>query len=130
MLLCFMCDLHLPYNKNAVQYDVLDWAWSDIKKKKAEAFVFAGDFTSDGNVFVAKRFMKKMETLAIPTVIIPGNSDCRTPKNIPFMKQCASDIVNKIGEYTIIAVDDSEKTVSDEVFCALEGADEKTLVIG
>ena len=129
MLICFMCDLHLPYNKNAVQYDVLDWACNDIKKKKAEAVVFAGDFTSDGNVFATKRFVRKMQSLELPTVIIPGNSDCRTPKNIPFVKQFASPVINKIGEYTVIAVDDSERTISEETFEALETADERTFVV-
>ena len=76
MLICFMCDLHLPYNKNAVQYDVLDWACSDIVKKNADAVVFAGDFTADGNVFATKRFVRKMHSLGRPYVMIPGNSDC------------------------------------------------------
>ena len=129
MFICFMCDLHLPYNKNAVQYDVLDWACEDIKKKKADAVVFAGDFTSDGNVFATKRFVRKMQSLGIPVVMIPGNSDCRTPKNIPFIKQFASPVVNKIGEYTVIAVDDSERKVSEEAFEALENADSKTIVV-
>lgn len=129
MLICFMCDLHLPYNKNAVQYNVLDWACSDIVKKNADAVVFAGDFTADGNVFATKRFLRKMESLGRPYVLIPGNSDCRTQKNIPFIKQFTSSAVTKIGEYTFIAVDDSERIISSEFFAALENADEKTLVI-
>lgn len=129
MLICFMCDLHLPYNKNAVQYDVLDWACSDIVKKNADAVVFAGDFTADGNVFATKRFVRKMHSLGRPYVMIPGNSDCRTQKNIPFIKQFTSPLVTKIGEYTFIAVDDSERIINDDAFASLENADEKTFVI-
>ena len=30
MKACFMCDLHLPFFKDALQYDVMEWAISDI----------------------------------------------------------------------------------------------------
>ena len=33
MKVCFMCDLHLPFDRNALQYNILDWAIEDIKKK-------------------------------------------------------------------------------------------------
>ena len=44
-----MCDLHLPCKSDVLQYDVLRRACSDLKKKAADAFVFAGDCTADGN---------------------------------------------------------------------------------
>ncbi len=33
MKICFMCDLHLPFDVNALQYDVMKWAMADISKK-------------------------------------------------------------------------------------------------
>ena len=62
MLICFMCDLHLSYNKRTVQYDALDWACSDLKNKRADAVVFAGDFTADGNIFAAKSVVRKIKS--------------------------------------------------------------------
>ena len=90
MNICFICDLHLGYNKNTVQYEAFDYACADISRKHPDLVVCAGDITSDGNIFAAKRFIKKIHALGIPFVILPGNSDYRTEKNIPFIKQLAS----------------------------------------
>lgn len=110
MLICFMCDLHLSYNKRTVQYDALDWACSDLKNKRADAVVFAGDFTADGNIFAAKRFVRKIQSLTVPCIVIPGNSDCRTPKNISYMQSLCSPCENILSEkIKIFAVNDSEK---------------------
>ena len=83
MKICFLCDLHLGYNKTAVQYEAFDYALADIRRKQPEFVICAGDITSDGNVFAAKRFAKKMESLGIPYMTLLGNSDYRTEKNIP-----------------------------------------------
>ena len=32
MKICFMCDLHLPFRQETLQYDVLKWAIEDVKK--------------------------------------------------------------------------------------------------
>ena len=77
MKICFMCDLHLPFDKNALQYDVLDWAISDIIKKRPDCIVFAGDVTCDGNESVYDYFLNAVEKTAIPFLYIPGNSDLR-----------------------------------------------------
>ena len=53
MKICFLCDLHLGYNKTAVQYEAFDYALADIRRKQPELVVCAGDITSDGNVFAA-----------------------------------------------------------------------------
>ena len=52
-----MCDLHLPFDKNALQYDVLDWAVADIQRKKPDCIAYAGDVTCDGNIDVYKQFV-------------------------------------------------------------------------
>ena len=64
MLICFMCDLHLSYNKRTVQYDALDWACSDLKNKRADAVVFAGDFTADALECVTVGFSFHQRVLA------------------------------------------------------------------
>ena len=61
MKLCFMCDLHLPFDENALQYDVLKWAISDVKKEKADCIIFAGDVTCDGNIEVYNYFIDKIK---------------------------------------------------------------------
>ena len=78
MNICFLCDLHLGYNKNTVQYEAFDYACADISRKRPDLVVYAGDITSDGNIFAAKRFIKKMNSLGVPYVALPGNSDYRT----------------------------------------------------
>ena len=77
MKICFMCDLHLSFDKNALQYKVLDWALEDAKKKKADCFVFAGDVTADGNINSYQYFLECMGKTGIPYLYIPGNSDLR-----------------------------------------------------
>ena len=52
MNICFMCDLHLPYGVQALQYDVWKWAMEDARSKCAECIIFAGDVTADGNISV------------------------------------------------------------------------------
>ena len=49
MKICFMCDLHLPFCQEALQYDVLKWAVEDVKKKQPDCIAFVGDVTCDGN---------------------------------------------------------------------------------
>ena len=58
MKICLMCDLHLPFDKNALQYDVLDWAIADIKKKEADCVIYAGDVTCDGDINRYKEFIE------------------------------------------------------------------------
>ena len=49
MKICILADLHLPYDKTAIQYDALEFALNDALKKGAELLIFAGDQTADGN---------------------------------------------------------------------------------
>ena len=48
MKICFMCDLHLPFEKRALQCDVLKWAAEDLVKKQTDCIAFVGDATCDG----------------------------------------------------------------------------------
>ena len=72
-----MCDLHLPFDKNALQYDVLNWAIADILKKQPDCIAYVGDVTCDGNEEVYDYFINKMSDMSIPFLYIPGNSDLR-----------------------------------------------------
>ena len=77
MKICFMCDLHLPFDKNALQYDVLSWAIADVSKKRPDCIAFVGDVTCDGNEAVYDNFIESMEKTGIRFLYIPGNSDLR-----------------------------------------------------
>lgn len=70
-----MCDLHLPFEKRALQYRVLDWAIDDIRKKQPGCIICAGDVTCDGNLEVYNTFLEKIKAIGIPFLYIPGNSD-------------------------------------------------------
>lgn len=129
MKICLLCDIHLSYNKHTVQYDAFEWACEDIRRKKPDIVAVPGDFTSDGGIFAAKRFIKRIHSLNIPAVVIPGNSDCRTAKNISYMNELASPCVNRFDGLTVFAVNDAQKTVSDDAFACLDKAGEKDVII-
>lgn len=128
MKICFMCDLHLPFDKNALQYDILEWAISDIQKKKPDCIAYAGDVTSDGNLEIYKWFVERMIGLEIPFLFIPGNSDLRCQANRSEMKHSCSKCENEIDGIKVFAVNDCDSTVSDAQFSELEKADDNSVV--
>jgi len=123
-----MCDLHLPFDKNALQYDVLDWAVADIQRKKPDCIAWAGDVTCDGNIDVYKQFVGRMQGLGIPFLFIPGNSDLRCRDSQNEIAGICSKCENEIGDIKIFAVNDCNATVSDAQFSALEKADDNSIV--
>lgn len=129
MKICFLSDLHLGYNKNAIQYEAFDFACDDIFRKKPDVVVVAGDITSDGNIFAAKRFIKKIYSLHIPVVIIPGNSDFRTPKNVTYLADIATPLVARHGDITFFALRDASGHILPECFTALEKANDGDIVV-
>lgn len=128
MKICFMCDLHLPFDKNALQYDILDWAITDIKKKEPDCVVYAGDVTCDGDIDIYCEFLDKMNGIGVPFVYIPGNSDLRNPEYAEKIKRMASPCKNDINATYVFALNDCDCTVSDEQLAALEEASESSIV--
>lgn len=128
MKLCFMCDLHLPFDKNALQYDVLKWAISDVKMKKADCIIFAGDVTCDGNIEVYNYFIDKIKETSIPFIFIPGNSDLRCKDSFKEIHKKSSPCKNPIDTYTVFAVNDSDRNISDGDINCIAEADEKSIV--
>ena len=49
MNICFLCDLHLPACREAIQYRMLEFAGKDILKRQSDCIAFAGDATCDGD---------------------------------------------------------------------------------
>ena len=97
MKICFICDLHLPEQKNALQYSVLNWAIDDMKKKDTDCVIFAGDATCNGNKAVYDYFWNTLENCGIPFISIPGNSDLRNPEYCDEIKNISSCCENTIG---------------------------------
>ena len=128
MKVCFICDLHLPTDKNALQYSALKWAKEDIIKKKPDCVIFAGDVTCDGNLEVYQEFIEDFVSLEIPFIYIAGNSDLRNPETRDIIKNLSSPCLNVIGDYKIFAVNDCERSISQSDFSALDKADEFSLV--
>ena len=128
MKICFMCDLHLPSDKGALQYDVLDWAIADVQKKQADCIVFAGDATCDGNENTYDYFINAVSDTEIPFIYIPGNSDLRCAESKASIKEKASECENLIDGITVYAVNDCDTTISDEQFDALANADDNSIV--
>ena len=128
MKICFMCDLHLPFDKNALQYDVLNWAVADVLKKQPDCIAYVGDVTCDGNEDVYDYFIKVINDTKIPFFYIPGNSDLRCPESKESIKEKASECKNIIGDVSVFAVNDCDNTISDEQFEILDSADDNSII--
>ena len=129
MKICLLCDLHLPYYKDAIQYDVLRWAMDDLRKKQAEALVVPGDFTVHGDIEPAEVFLEAVEALSIPVVICTGNSEYRNPETKEYFRKLASPSINEIGNgWTVLALHDGECRLTEEDYAALENADDHCIV--
>ncbi len=128
MKLCLIADLHLPYHPDAVFYGVFDWALRDLQKKQADAVIFVGDFTADGHPDALRRFREKLAEFSVPTVVIPGNSDFRTPETMDEVRAMTSPQVTEIGNIRILSLADGEQMIAEETYALLETADENTVV--
>ncbi|MBR6740993.1 MAG: metallophosphoesterase family protein [Clostridia bacterium] len=122
MKIGFMCDLHLPFDKNALQYDVLEWAVSDILKNRPDCVCFAGDATCDGNAEVYEGFIEKMKGIGIPFIYVPGNSDLRNAESRDRIAANASPLKNAVGGITVYAINDCGGSVSEGCLAELESA--------
>jgi len=111
MKICFMCDLHLPTCKSALQYDVLDRAIDNISEKKPDCIVYAGDVTSDGNEQTYDFFISKMLGLGVPFLYVPGNADLRCDASCESIKTKASPCKNIFGDTVIYSVNDCDKSM-------------------
>ena len=128
MKICFMCDLHLSPNKNTLQYDALDFAVGIIERRFPDAVCYVGDVTCDGNVSVYREFVMKMESLGIPFLYIPGNSDLRCPASLDEIKTLSSEVRTTIDGRTVWAVNDCDRTVSEETLELLWAASPRDVV--
>jgi len=128
MKICFMCDLHLPFNQDALQYDVLKWAAEDVIKKQPDCVAFVGDVTCDGNEEAYEYFVKVMKDTGIPFFYIPGNSDLRCSETKDSIYRNASTCKNEMNGVTIFAVNDSDRNISDEQFNELNNAGKNSIV--
>lgn len=128
MKICLICDLHLPFDKNALQFSALSWAVEDICKKKTDCIVFAGDVTADGNLQIYQEFIEQLKNTQIPFVYIPGNSDLRNPDTHGVIKELCSPCLNVVNDFKIYAINDCERRVENADFNLIESADEHSLV--
>ena len=128
MKIAFLCDLHLPFDKNALQYDVLRWAIADMRRKCPDAIVFAGDLTCDGNEAVYREGLHALLSVGIPCFYIPGNSDLRCPETRETLKALASPCRSVLGGTVILALNDADGGLADASFAALEEVDAASIV--
>ncbi len=130
MKICFICDLHLPYHSSAVQYDLLDWALQDARKKQAGVIVFPGDFTANGHPDALRLFAEKIREFDLPVIVSPGNSDYRTPETSETVAAYETSPLTEIAGWNILALYDGHAAISEEVYALLDSIDDRTVVIG
>ena len=128
MKICFMCDLHLPFDVNALQYDVLTWAISDISQNTPDCIVFVGDVTCDGNEQAYISFIKALGDTGISFLYISGNSDMRCFESSESIRRNASPVKNVINGTSIYAINDCDGYVSAEQLELLDEANEDSIV--
>ena len=128
MKICFLCDLHLPFDKKAIQYDALKWALTDIKEQKPDCVIFAGDVTANGNIRVYEWFIGHMQKIKCKFLYIPGNSDLRDGRFREKIRKKASDCLTIFNGIKIFAVNDSDGNIDEDTFALLEQADESSIV--
>lgn len=130
MNIAFLADLHLPYRADAVQYRFFRWALQKAAET-ADLLVIAGDFTAAADREAIDAFAAGMKTTSLPAVILCGNSEYRgTPENVQAALSLRSPVVTKAAGWTILSLCDGNASVPEEVYDALEAADERTLVVG
>ncbi len=129
MKICLLSDLHLTFYKTSIQYDAFRFALDSIEREKAELVLVAGDFTSDGNVFAAKRFVKRMSELAVPAFFIAGDADHRTPKNISYINDLVSPCKNTVNGQTVLLLHDVTGHIPPEDFDTLEKAQAGDIIV-
>ena len=116
MKICFICDLHLPIFKGALQYGALDFAIQNIKVELPDIVVFAGDVTCDGDISVYLDFIEKMENIGIPFLYIPGNSDLRDERYAEKISGISSPLISKIGNTQVVMINDCHGKITDPSF--------------
>ena len=126
MKLCIIADIHLPYHKDAPQYRAFDFALDDAKRNKADMLVFAGDITADGCDEVAEAFYSKVNNCGIPYLVIAGNSDFRSGKNIILPSQTVTELSDGT---TVIMLEDGCRSLTDNELSALECVRNSDIVI-
>ena len=80
-------DLHLPDRSDTQKEAVWQWLLRYLRQEKVDIFVGAGDLTSIGTVCAAERIMTGLRQLGIPYILTPGNSEMRTPEQMPQVLQ-------------------------------------------
>lgn len=128
MKICIMEDLHLPYHKEALQYEALRFYLSDMQEKNADLLIVPGDFTADGNRETAEFFFEALASLKIQTIVMTGNADFRNPETAEYFRFVTSAPKHIFFGYTVLALRDGEGSIPEEDLDLLSEADEKTLI--
>ena len=87
MKIALLADPHLSDVENTPQDEPFCWALNELSQLKPDVCVWLGDITACGSPDAAMRFRKKIGELSCPSVIVPGNSDIRTPATAPLMER-------------------------------------------
>lgn len=124
MKICIIADIHLPYIRNTVQYDALDFALEDSEKKNADLIVFCGDQTADGNKETAEYLTDKMKKHSIPYLIISGNADYRKNEKIFSESSC----INEFDKFKIFMLHDGLQNLTGNDLLCLNKAEKYDLV--
>ena len=127
MKIVFGCDLHLPRDHRAVQYDAFEFLLGEARK--AELFVFAGDISANGDIGTVRYFLEKVSGLDLLSAVIAGNSDLRTAETAGEISGMFSSRVILAENIRVFLISDADGRIADEDFRLLESASDGDIVV-
>lgn len=129
MKAAIICDIHLPFDPDAAQYDVLRWAVSDINNKSPDVLLIAGDQTADGDISAAEKFIDIIGKVRCPVVSVIGNSDVRTNGDKDRIKILESPGITAVSGKTIFTVNTAFGYITDDDKRKLAGSENGCVVV-
>lgn len=103
MKIGFICDLHLPYGEQSVQYAFFNKALSVIRKEKPDTVICVGDIAAFGEISAIKYYFDKVSSLNHNFVL--GNSDVRDVNTVDEVLSLPSGFSFDVGDRKILGVD-------------------------
>lgn len=124
MKIALICDMHMPENKNSIQWNFFRKSVEKIKKDGIDTVVCLGDITAFGEYNAFEEYLKKMENFNHYYVL--GNSDVRDKNTQPLFEKKSKGFEFKCADTNIKGISTPyakiDKDDMDEI-CAMSDGD-------
>ena len=116
MKIALIADPHLSDITTVPQEDGLNWALETVAQAAPDACIWLGDITACGAEEAATRFLRLVEDLPCPSVIVPGNAELRTPSTAARLERLLHTHPDglTLGDLSIVGMNTSHNTIGHE----------------